>query len=426
MDIYEEHLDEAAFLWLQWERALLSPAHDLRETVELEERLLAHLDGLVLGGAPVARALLRPALESEEPPRISSALWALLAEPTDLELTELVTLLKTLPGELLGAAQRALELSGREGIGEALLPLLKETDASLQALALEVFASRAEVPKGSVVEWLQHADARVVVAALRGMHHRPQELDPRMLSSLLVEKRPGIAEAAIEAGLVAGLRTAWDECRKVVGGRVGIGRLPMALLALSGDDRDIQSLLECVGRAELRADALWALGFSGQIGAAEACLELMADESLAGEAFSAITGLRLEEPYVAPRQDEEESLPPLEEDLAEDLEHRPESELRMPKREAVAAWWQDARKEFTRGTRYLRGRVFSIEGLLEELEQGPMRRRHVHALELAIRSRGACMLQTRAFSDRQRAGLEQARAMKTRLTASPLSQLFGR
>lgn len=62
-DVVEEHLDEAAFLWTQWERGLHSPLyklHTLRDRVE--ERMLAHLDGLVVGGEAVAQRLLYPAL----------------------------------------------------------------------------------------------------------------------------------------------------------------------------------------------------------------------------------------------------------------------------------------------------------------------------------------------------------------------------
>src|SRR5512133_3584601 len=78
-DIYEEHLDEAAFLWFAWEDALRSANYVLDEVVEgPEARLRAHLDGLVLGGAPVAEQLLLPALADSDPGRVSAAAWSLL------------------------------------------------------------------------------------------------------------------------------------------------------------------------------------------------------------------------------------------------------------------------------------------------------------------------------------------------------------
>src|SRR5262249_14679432 len=79
-DIVEEHLDEAAFLYQLWEQSLRSPKYTLREIAEgPEERMLAHLDGLVVGGSPVAKKLLIPSLESDEPGVVFAAAYALLA-----------------------------------------------------------------------------------------------------------------------------------------------------------------------------------------------------------------------------------------------------------------------------------------------------------------------------------------------------------
>ena len=76
-DIYETHLDEAAFRGSQWEKALDAPDFVLEEVAELEEPLAAHVDGLVLGGEPVATRLLVPAL-TEDPERVVAAALALL------------------------------------------------------------------------------------------------------------------------------------------------------------------------------------------------------------------------------------------------------------------------------------------------------------------------------------------------------------
>ena len=79
-DIVEEHLDEAEFLWEQWEHALLAPNYTLDELADgPEARLLAHLDGLVVGGPEVARRLLIPTLDEDvEPTRVRAAALALL------------------------------------------------------------------------------------------------------------------------------------------------------------------------------------------------------------------------------------------------------------------------------------------------------------------------------------------------------------
>ncbi|AKI98839.1 Hypothetical protein AA314_00466 [Archangium gephyra] len=148
---------------------------------------------------------------------------------------------------------------------------------------------------------------------------------------------------------------------------------------------------------------------------------------LAGEAFSAITGLTLQDAYVLEKREEsaQEPLPLEEEDLDADLTPRPEEALPIPHPEAVGAWWRENRGNFTPGQRYLRGRSFSMETLLGELRQGPMRRRHAHALELALRSQGACRLQTRAFTRRQGTELARLRNTAQRLSVRPLSGILG-
>ena len=72
-DVVEEHLAEAEFLVEQLERAFDSPTLTLK-TLEkgVEARLLAHVDGLVVGGRPVYERLLKPVLD--EPDRDQATL----------------------------------------------------------------------------------------------------------------------------------------------------------------------------------------------------------------------------------------------------------------------------------------------------------------------------------------------------------------
>src|SRR3954447_14562074 len=79
-DVYEEHLAEAGFLWSQWVQDSRAPNYTMAEVqAGPEERLIAHLDGLVLGGAAVREKLLQPALAEEDPELVFAAAWAFLA-----------------------------------------------------------------------------------------------------------------------------------------------------------------------------------------------------------------------------------------------------------------------------------------------------------------------------------------------------------
>ena len=56
LDIVEEHLEEADFLWSQRQSALADRGSTLHRLAELEERLLTHLEGLVLSEDAVRKS----------------------------------------------------------------------------------------------------------------------------------------------------------------------------------------------------------------------------------------------------------------------------------------------------------------------------------------------------------------------------------
>lgn len=142
MDVLEEHLDEASFLWSQWERALVSSLHELSDTAELEERLLAHVDGLVIGGEPAVSELLLPGLETDEPERVSASALALLSAPGKRELEEALGVLDSGDEVQRAGLARALELSEREGLEAMLLKRLTAEDPALQAVAFKEYVLR--------------------------------------------------------------------------------------------------------------------------------------------------------------------------------------------------------------------------------------------------------------------------------------------
>jgi len=422
VDVLEEHLDEAAFRWQQWERALEAPDFTLEETATREERLLAHLEGLEDTSA--LDAVLRPAFDSEEAPRVSAAPHALLGLG---EVDEVLVRLRGAEAPARAAILRAFEVSEAPGLGTSLLELLKREDMALQAGVLETLAFRQEAPMEVLTRFFTHDEPRARVAALRGALPLPEEVARRHLPALLDSAHPGIRAAAMEAGLASGVRLAWEACRNAVQAPGAHAREAMVLLALGGDEAETSTLVDLLESAELRAHALWALGFSGRVAAMGACVRYLAVPEvarLAGEAFSAMTGLRLEGAFALPPGERPEGAPAPpdeEESLDADLVPRPEDDLPWPDVAAVEGWWGQNHARFEKGTRYLLGQPFSGPGLVEALASSPMRRRHVLARELALRTRGQHRIPTRAFTHRQRDALARARATAARVRATPLT-----
>lgn len=418
VDVLEEHLDEAEFRWLQWEKALGAPDFSLMEVARLEELLLAHLDGLVVGASTSVESVLRPAFATEDAFRICAAAFSLLALG---EVDEVLLRLREAEPEARGSIRRALELSEAPGLGARLLDVLRREDTAPQAEVLEALAFRQEAPPEVLAHFFTHGEQRARVAALRAALPLPEDAARGLLPSLLDSAHPGVRAAAMGAGLASGVRSAWETCRTAVRARDAHSLEAMVLLAMGGSETDISLLLGLLDAEQLRPHALWALGFSGRVAAMEACvayLEVPVVAQLAGEAFSAMTGLRLEAPYALLPGERPEGAPPppeLQEDLDADLVPRPEDDLPWPNVAAVRGWWDAEKKRFAKGTRYLLGRPFNGSVLVEALETSPMRRRHVLARELALRSQGTLMVRTRAFTHVQRAEQAKARAASARI-----------
>lgn len=411
-DVVEEHLDEAEFLWAQREGDLDAPDMTLDEVADIDEdRLLANVEGLVIAGAPARERLLWPALEDDaEPNRMAAAALALLSGDDPRAARDVIALLASGTDAQRAAAMRAAAIAGRSDLDDALAPVLAARDPAARAAALDVLSFRGD---RRAAEWASDVraadDPRLVAAALRALRGASARADDPLLAQSLISDDPAIREAAMITGLVRGVRAAFRLCRRALESAEA-SPTALACLAIAGDARDHQALAALLGAPESRAAALWAIGFGGRVAGAEACLPLLHDDAaapLAAEAFIAITGMPvdlgdlLEEAIVEPV----EPIPFEEEDLDADLVPGPEARLPRIDPARAEAWWAEHQHRFDRRRRYLAGEPISAGGVLAALARGPMRRRHVLALELAIRTGGSARLETRALAARQRAEL---------------------
>ncbi|NVJ16896.1 TIGR02270 family protein [Myxococcus sp. AM010] len=421
---YEEHLDEAAFQWGQWERTLTASDQLLLEAAEAEEQLLARLDALVLGGERVAIRLLEPALASDEPERLSTAVFTLLGGDWSKSADAVLTLVENATPTALEAVRRALEVLEPQTL-PAWLPSLLDKAPPLQALALSAMGTHLIAPPAPLARWVTAKETSVATAALQAATRLRTRIEWPLLKQAISSHEPQTRDAALIAALLSGHTETWRICRDMVVARHPGQTLPLLLLSLGAGPSGSTLLSPLADEPQSRADAVWALGFNGYVTAAETCLKYLDDDNvapLAAEAFSAITGLVLAKPFVEDKAESEDEASDEGNGTAPTIHRPPGTGLPRPSTDDIRGWWAKNQKQFNPAVRYLRGQPWTPAAFLQGLWAEPMRRRHVLALEATLRSQGAFQLQTQAFTRRQFIGLTSLREAPPTLTSRPLAE----
>ncbi len=451
-DVIEEHLDEAEFALKLFEAALDDPDYALDSLIEgPEERLVAHVEGLALGGAPVIERELLPAIESasEHPERATIAALALIWQGGRERLGEAVQ-------AAVSASAAPVDVARAVGRACALGPInsnLAESNA-VESSAVDSNAGdwlRAQVASASDAEeraawlcaaaeqetgrqiamsfwaqWLESDHPATLHAVCRALAGSPDATLERSMVAR-VESLVGHEDATVrDAALVAGLRmqspSAWARCREWALDSAQPCPLATELFAALGGATERDALVERLQGAPSSQPLVWALGYCGSIEAIPALLSLLEsdDEYIAPLAFEAIititgvdsTGLGRDQ--VVDASEAQAALPSLEDDLDTDLSLRPEDALPKPNADAVRAWWEAHRERFSTDVFYLFGTPESPEAFARALEQGPLRNRHAIARAAALRTGGTFQLPTRAWGCVQQNAIAPLRAIGNR------------
>jgi uncharacterized protein (TIGR02270 family) len=431
-DVAEEHVDEAEFGVEQFEGALESPTRTLKDLANgTEARLLAHVDGIVVGGRPVYERLLEPVLrepDSAEPARlIAAALVAIEAGCFE----DLWPALGHDDPVVRAAAVRACGLAGASPFEAWLLDGLQPGLTGAQrASLLAIAASRRLTLPGLLVEWLQSQDSTVAMAAAQAARFADPAAHLPAVEWLLEHADRGVREAALVTAWTWGSSRAPLACERWALGDGAPRLMPMVLYAALGGSVQHARLAQLLAHPTRRHGALFALGFSGDVTQLSTLAGYLDSDDrvtakIAAQAISMITGLDLQAAATpasasprptelpAPAQDPDamRALPPLDEDdLDADLVPPPEDALPTPDPRAIRGACDQAAARMSPGERYLGGRAFTPEVVFDYLELAPMRRRHLLALSFAIRSRGRAWVDTRGFSRGQLAQIAALRA----------------
>jgi uncharacterized protein (TIGR02270 family) len=166
--IYAQHLQEFAFLWGQRQAAVRSPDYTPRDLAQLQQRLDAHLDGLLTAGHSGVSVLVQE-LTGDDPLTVFTAAYALLR----LELSEAAekavdALLQAQPPQV-DVLRQAFCHGPIDLVAERLEAVYRTGPAALAATAAEIFAYHGRLGRepGRLAEFFAQPDPAVRGTAWR-------------------------------------------------------------------------------------------------------------------------------------------------------------------------------------------------------------------------------------------------------------------
>ncbi len=382
VEMIERHADEAAFLWERRERACRSPVFDLDALAEVDRRLEANLEGLVIAGE-VGLEKSTSAVPRGGAPELFTALHVAAELGDVMELARLLVTAQQKPGGERAAVSALAWLSperARVVLGDLLAP---ECPPPLQRIGIAAHVARRQDPGrpssarwalpisrcagGPLARWVSSGGG----TSCRSCGQRGSPATARPPCGRRGRRCSSATRAPFRAcGRPRRREATWQSPRAISAARaVDAAEAATRIQELS---RSPVSLPAALAGAAARGDS--------------ACIPFVLDvlerePALARRAmwvFATITGVRLEPPLAvrAPTVDPSDAL------VARSVVD-PWEDLPSPDAAALRARWEEVRSRFPAGERRLAGRVIDPVWIEECLRTGLQPWRASAALERA-------------------------------------------
>lgn len=402
--IIDQHVEEAAFLWLLRHNAVYEPHYDLRDLAKLDERVAAHLDGITVAGEHGA-SVCKAALGSSGAGETFVAAVRAIEEKDQRQLDNLFALADTAPEALPGLFS---------AFGWVSAPYLQGTVATLLS-SKESF--RRQVGISACV--MHSVDPGAVLT--QSLANSPPQLRARAFRAvgelgridLLAMCGPALQDedfacrfwAAWSAVLLGDRKDAVKVLERFVLSSNMFRQQALNLLLKVLDLQSAQQLLKTI--AQKPSDQRLLIQGAGIAGDAQYLpwlIRQMEDAQfarVAGESFSMITGLDLA--YLDLEQDQSENFEagPTEKPEDENVDMDPDESLPWPDPIKLRQWLQDNQVHYQQGVRYFMGVAVSVAHCRKVLLEGYQHQRTAAAQYQCIYHPGMQLFPTCAPAWRQ-------------------------
>lgn len=342
------HAEELAYLWQRRRLAVRSTSLTISGFAELNDRIEAHLQGLLIHGDELP-AVLDGRLSADDRDEVFAQFWPLLRTHSPVFARRVLESFAQASGCRLAGITDALAMSSPLHTEATLRAALKHGSAAHAAAAAVVLASQRRLdPRDErLAKLLDDAEPWVSTQAWRAVMQVDDAAQPipRPYSSAIAHSDAGLRAAALEAGVWRAEPWCGAVIRKLATAGDILGLEWLAATVTDAAEPALDALLNAdePKRCEL-------LGRSGQVTSFERLLALMdsADavvSAAAGEAWTRLNGLDVEG---------RRTTHPVADDASE-VEREFAADLTLPDVTRARQQWVEHRDRWLQGSHWCRG-----------------------------------------------------------------------
>ncbi len=359
--------DELQFLWSRRQAVVRSPKYTLRALADLDERVAARADGLVIGGRHAA-PLLRKGMAAEEPVALFAAAYPLLAMGKEKITQRILEKFLQAKGTRLDGLRQVFCHVSISSVRPQLQQALASAPDAVAVAVTEILAAHSllDFTTSQFERFLKHADP-----AIRRLGWRSVSMSLPVRSEVY---EAGFRDADAAVRDEARLAAAWgrqqlilEHCRKLAAQPTPEHLSALRLLAILGKPEDCSRIQAISQAVVLGPERFQILGAFGNPNLVESLLPAMDSKEpltavAAGAAFTKITGADINSRRKAPVSSADGSEPTA-------FEKEFLDEVTLPDAERACSHWQKVKAQFQKCTRWCRGVDLTQGGSLAEWDQ---------------------------------------------------------
>jgi len=388
--VYEQYVNEAAFLWILRSISINEPHNDLNDIINLETRINAQLDGLMTS-IDIGWDVCEEALDIVEPGEVFTATIIAMRCHDSIKIKKAIDVglgnKNAMPG-LISAFGWLPEDIANAWIDR----FLNGKDMQHKYLGIAACSVRRTDPGDILVSILKRddclQDVNLYSRTLRLVGElRRQDCMP-YVSSALNNDNEIIKFWANWSSVLMGQRSNVSNLKQYV---FDSGELQNKAIQLAFRVLPIEEARQWISELSKNEKQVRAVikstGVLGDPHAINWLITKMRDPlyaKLAGESFTYITGIDLDKNDLSIHAPDDYPLIPNNETDDDIVDLDEDENLPYPDVEKIISIWQKYGQKFIVGKRYFMGQLITTTLLKELLQNGMQRQRHAAALELAL------------------------------------------